>query len=116
MPDAMPAQPGADPPAAVALVPHDAPRPPAGTPAPLPPDLAVLQQRLEHRLVMPLAGRHQQHERLAPPVHPHMELRAEPAAAAAQGFASLPAPSPGGVLVGAHDRVVDEMYRPIQLP
>ncbi len=111
--DAMPTQPGADSPAAVAFVPHNAPRPLAGTPAPIPLDLALFHERLEHRLVMPLAGRYQQHQRFAVSVRSHMDLRAEPATAAAQGLASLTASGPGGVLVSAHDGAVDEVDRPI---
>src|SRR5258708_39707223 len=52
VPDAMPTQPGADAPAAVAFVPHNAPRPMTGAPASFPHDTALLQQRLEQLLCM----------------------------------------------------------------
>src|SRR5258708_35473911 len=45
-----------------------------------------------------------------------MELRAEATATAAQSFARLPTPGPGGVLVGTHDRAVEEVHRPVHLP
>jgi hypothetical protein len=115
-PYAMLPQPLPDMAAAVAFVPHESPRSLARTPSSSPPDLSLLQQGLEHCLVMSLATCHQQHERFATAVSSHMKLRAEPAAAAPQGLVSLTAPRSGGVLVSSHDGAVDEVDRPIQLP
>jgi hypothetical protein len=65
---------------------------------------------------MPLASRHQQHERFATSVRAHIEFGAESAAAATQRFTRLPTPGPGGVLMGTHDRAVEEVHRPVHLP
>ena len=86
-----------------------------GTSALFPLDLALLQQRLEHCLVVALASRYQQHQRFAVSVRSYMDLRAEPAATSPQGFARLASPGASGVLVSAHDRAVEEVQRPAQL-
>jgi hypothetical protein len=79
------------------------------------PSRLMLPNRLEHRLVVPLASRHQERHGSAVPVGAHMDLRAEPAAAAAQGFARLAASGTGSMLGGAHDHAVEEVHRPVQL-
>jgi hypothetical protein len=83
VPGAMPAQPGADAPTARAFIGHQAHGPDAWTTTPLPLDTSLLHQRLEHRLVMSLASRYQERHGYAVPVGAHMDLGAEPAAAAA---------------------------------
>jgi len=115
-PYAMLPQPLPDMAAAVVFVPHESPRSLVQVPSSSPPDSSLLQQWLEHRLVMSLASGHQEHEWFATAVSSHMNLRAEPAAAAPQGLVSLAAPGSSGVLVSPHDGAVDEVDRPIQLP
>jgi hypothetical protein len=109
------AQPGADAPTAIAFLGHQAHGPAAGTTTSFPLDTPLLQQWLEHRLVVSLASRYQGRHGSAVPVGAHMDLGAEPTAAAASCFAGLASPGSGSMLVGAHDRAVEEMHRPVQL-
>jgi len=82
VPDAVLAEPPPDAPTAVAFIAHHTLWSLTGTPAAFPLDAAVLHEVGERGLVMPLAGAHQQYERGATPVGPHVEFRAEATAAA----------------------------------
>jgi hypothetical protein len=85
-PDAAPPQVRPDLPAAVALVAHQPLGPPSWTPTPWPFDRPLLHQLLKGRRLMALAGREHEGYRLAGALTTQMDLGAEPALAAPEGF------------------------------
>jgi hypothetical protein len=109
------AQPTANASTAVAFIADYALRTAAGASLPAALDAAMLHQRREHRLLMSLASRHQEHYWSASPISAQVDLGAEPAEATAQGFACLPSASPSSMLGRAHDRAIDKVHRPVQL-
>src|SRR5581483_12438417 len=105
---------GPQPPPGVAFVADYAVRPHPGSPAAGPLDRALLQQLLEHRGFVLLAGREQQRQELAAAFRPEMDLGREAALAAPERFRRRSPPlCPGSMLVRPDDGPIDEVEGPI---